>query len=207
MQLWEQGLIDLDAPANDYLRAYRLTPAKQGFRPTTLRQLLTHSGGIPEQVPSYGFLLPDYGESVKLGRRVPSLAEYYRGSLRVAVEPGTMFIYGDHSFATLGQIVEDVSGKSLDRYFRDHIFDMTRRNTDERHLVANLDRSNVAARNACFVRDRADDIGGTNAFAFSNRHRKHDGAIGIVLFSLRTARFVASVGGRRLAGPRRRLRT
>jgi CubicO group peptidase (beta-lactamase class C family) len=123
MQLWEQGLIDLDAPADDYLRAYRLTPAKPSFRPTTLRQLLTHTGGIPEQVPSYGFLLPDYGESVKLGRLVPSLAEYYRGSLRVAVEPGIMFIYSDHSFATLGQIVEDVSGKPLDRYFRDHIFE------------------------------------------------------------------------------------
>ena len=24
MQLWEQGLVDLDAPANDYLRAYKL---------------------------------------------------------------------------------------------------------------------------------------------------------------------------------------
>ncbi len=58
-----------------------------------------------------------------MGRRVPSLAEYYRGSLRVAVEPGTRFIYGNHSFATLGQIVEDVSGKPLDRYFRDHIFE------------------------------------------------------------------------------------
>ena len=123
MQLWEQGLIDLDAPANDYLRAFRLVPAKQGFHPTTLRHLLTHTGGIPEQVPAYGFLLPDYGESVKLGRRVPSLAEYYRGNLRVAVEPGTMFIYGDHGIATLGQIVEDVSGQPLDRYFREHLFE------------------------------------------------------------------------------------
>jgi CubicO group peptidase (beta-lactamase class C family) len=31
MQLWEQGLVDLDAPANDSLRAYRLVPAKAGF--------------------------------------------------------------------------------------------------------------------------------------------------------------------------------
>jgi CubicO group peptidase (beta-lactamase class C family) len=123
MQLWEQGLIDLDAPANDYLRAYKLIPARASFRPTTVRHLLTHTGGIPEQVPSYGFLLPDYGESVQLRRRVPSLAEYYRGRLRVAVEPGTRFIYGNHGFATLGQIVEDVSGKPLDRYFREYIFE------------------------------------------------------------------------------------
>jgi CubicO group peptidase (beta-lactamase class C family) len=42
MQLWEQGLVDLDAPANDYLRAYRLIPAKASFRPATVRHLLTH---------------------------------------------------------------------------------------------------------------------------------------------------------------------
>jgi len=32
LQLCEQGLIDLDAPAGDYLRAYRLIPAKPGHR-------------------------------------------------------------------------------------------------------------------------------------------------------------------------------
>src|SRR5690242_17473097 len=31
MQLWEQGLLDLDAPANHYLRAYQLIPAKASF--------------------------------------------------------------------------------------------------------------------------------------------------------------------------------
>ena len=36
MQLWEEGLVDLDAPANDYLRAFRLVPAKAGFRPATV---------------------------------------------------------------------------------------------------------------------------------------------------------------------------
>jgi CubicO group peptidase (beta-lactamase class C family) len=54
---------------------------------------------------------------------VPTLAEYYRGGLRLVVEPGTTFTYTDHGFATLGQIVEDVSGKPLDRYFREHIFE------------------------------------------------------------------------------------
>ena len=28
MQLWEQGLVDLDAPANDYLRTFRLDPGE-----------------------------------------------------------------------------------------------------------------------------------------------------------------------------------
>ena len=83
MQLWEQGLIDLDAPANDYLRAYKLVPAKAGFRPATVRYLLTHTAGIREVLHPLGLLrMRDLGETVKLGRPVPSLAEYYQGGLR-----------------------------------------------------------------------------------------------------------------------------
>jgi CubicO group peptidase (beta-lactamase class C family) len=123
MQLWEQGLVDLDAPANDYLRAYQLIPAKAGFRPATVRHLLTHTAGIPEEVSPWGALRPDFGESVKPGQALPSLAEYYRGGLRLVAEPGTRFRYGNHGPATVGQIVEDVSGKPLARYFREHIFE------------------------------------------------------------------------------------
>ena len=123
MQLWERGLVDLVAPANAYLRAFELVPARPGFRPTTVRQLLTHTGGVPEQAHPTQVFRTDYGESVPLGRPAPTLAEYYRGGLRVAVEPGTSFIYGDHSFAALGQIVEDVAGTPLHRYLRDHIFE------------------------------------------------------------------------------------
>ncbi len=46
MQLWEQGLLDLDAPANDYLRAYQLIPAKAAHRPATVRHLLTYTAGL-----------------------------------------------------------------------------------------------------------------------------------------------------------------
>jgi CubicO group peptidase (beta-lactamase class C family) len=123
MQLWEQGLVDLDAPANDYLRAYQLVPAKAHWRPATLRDLLTHTAGVGEQVPRFGFLRPDFGESVKIGRRVPSLAEYYRGGLRLDAQPGTRFRYGNHSPATLGQVVEDVSGKPLGHYLREQVFE------------------------------------------------------------------------------------
>jgi CubicO group peptidase (beta-lactamase class C family) len=124
MQLWEQGLVDLDGPANDYLRAYRLTPAKAAFRPATVRHLLSHTAGIREVLHPSGLLrMRDLGETVRLGRPVPSLAEYYRGGLRLDAEPGTRFMYTNHGFATLGQIVEDVSGKPLDRYFREHIFE------------------------------------------------------------------------------------
>lgn len=127
MQLWEQGFIDLDAPANDYLRAYKLIPAKASFRPATVRHLLTHTAGIPQVVrPSRALMHLSgitVGESFKVGEPMPTLGEYYQGGLRLVAEPGTRFTYSDHEFATLGQIVEDVSGKPLDRYLREHIFE------------------------------------------------------------------------------------
>jgi CubicO group peptidase (beta-lactamase class C family) len=122
LQLWEQGRIDLDAPANHYLRAYKLVPAKASFRPATVRQLLTHTAGIREVLHPAGLLRPLFGETVKAGGPVLSLAEYYRGGLRIQAEPGTRFRYTDHGFATLGQLVEDVSGQPLDRYLRERIF-------------------------------------------------------------------------------------
>ena len=123
MQLWEQGLIDLDGPANDYLRAYKLIPAKTTHRPATVRHLLTHTSGIPEVVYPSRILGPVFGEMVKLGRPVPSLADHYRGGIRLAAEPGARFTYSDDGFATLSQIVEDVSGEPFDRYLRGHIFE------------------------------------------------------------------------------------
>jgi CubicO group peptidase (beta-lactamase class C family) len=130
MQLWEQGLVDLDAPANDYLRAYELVPAKP-FRPATVGHLLTHTAGIPEVVHAADLLHPGWGpfgarpavHSVKAGEPMPSLAEYYRGGLRLVVEPGSDFAYSNHGFATLGQVVEDVSGTPLARYLREHVFE------------------------------------------------------------------------------------
>ena len=61
MQLVERGLIDLDAPANGYLRAYRLVPRKREWRPATVRHLLTHTAGVAEEVPRAAAVRRDYG--------------------------------------------------------------------------------------------------------------------------------------------------
>jgi CubicO group peptidase (beta-lactamase class C family) len=122
MQLEEQGLVDLDAPVDDYLRAYRLIPANSGWRPVTPRHLLTHTAGIREVLHPWGVVRPLFGETVKAGRPVPTLADYYRPGLRIGAEPGTRFRYTDHGFATLGQLVEDVTGQPFDGYLREHVF-------------------------------------------------------------------------------------
>jgi len=129
MQLWERGLIDLDAPANAYLRAYRVLEGS--FQAPTVRHLLTHTSGIPDLLHVSdllrGSLTPSGGRppalSVPAGEPLPALAEYYRAGLRVVAPPGRSFAYSNHGFATLGQIIEDVTGLSLARYFRERIFE------------------------------------------------------------------------------------
>jgi CubicO group peptidase (beta-lactamase class C family) len=123
LQLCEQGLVDLDAPAGNYLRAYRLIPAKPRHRPPTVRQLLTHTAGLPQLVYPARAFQPVLGETVPYGQRVPTLAEFYRGQLHLIAEPGTRHTYSNHGFATLGQTVEDVTGQPLRGYLRDHIFE------------------------------------------------------------------------------------
>lgn len=123
MQLWERGLIDLDAPANDALRGYRLVPADPSWRPATVRQLLTHTAGVSEVAHVIEAFRPDAGQSVPAGHPIPALAEFYGGGLRIEAEPGTRFRYSDHGFATVGQIVEDVGGQPLASYLREHVFE------------------------------------------------------------------------------------
>jgi CubicO group peptidase (beta-lactamase class C family) len=123
MQLWEQGLIDLDAPASDYLRSYRLIAAKPSFRPVTVRHLLTHTAGVRAVRTPADLFRPALGWTARPGCPAQPLAEYYGEGLRIDVEPGTKWAYSNHGFATLGQIVEDVSGLQLDRYLRDRVLD------------------------------------------------------------------------------------
>ena len=124
MQLWEQGLVDLDAPANDYLRTFRLVPAKPSLSPATVRHLLTHTAGIGYWRRLSDLLRPGVGSGDRAGGSgALPLADYYRRGLPVEVEPGTKWVYSNHGFAALGQIVEDVSGQPLDRYLRQRVFD------------------------------------------------------------------------------------
>jgi CubicO group peptidase (beta-lactamase class C family) len=123
MQLWEQGLVDLDAPVSRYLQAFELVPTKPGLGPVSLRHLLTHTAGIGYWPRPSDLLRPRLGSGVESVRPIGSLAQLYHRGLPYEVEPGTKWMYSNHGFAVLGQIVEDVSGVPFDRYLRSEVFD------------------------------------------------------------------------------------
>lgn len=122
MQLWERGLVDLDAPANDYLTTFRLTPVRPDLRPATVRHLLTHTSGVGYWRRMSDLIRPALGSGVQANRSLP-LGDYYRRGIPQEIQPGTKWVYSNHGFAALGQIVEDVTGQTLADYLREHVFD------------------------------------------------------------------------------------
>jgi CubicO group peptidase (beta-lactamase class C family) len=120
MQLWEEGRFKLDDPVRNYLKAYQLIE-RADAPPVTFRHLLTHTGGIGELRTITDLARPIIGLGARPGQ-LPKLSEYYRGGLRVGVAPGTKWAYANHGFATLGQLLEDISGRPFNEYMTERVF-------------------------------------------------------------------------------------
>jgi len=118
MQLWEQGRFDLDEPANRFLTAYRLSRDD-----VTFRHLLTHTAGIGEVPSVRGLLRPGALGMIAADRPVPTLRDLYGPVQRVALPPGTKWSYANHGFATLAQLVEDISGRPFAEHMRTTMFE------------------------------------------------------------------------------------
>ncbi len=103
LQEVERGNVRLDAPVADYLPAF----AENGKQDITVRQLLTHTSGLPAEVQLWK--LPP-------AERVPAVL-----GLRPENEPGTHYTYSDPNMITLGLLVERVSGRSLDEVVSERI--------------------------------------------------------------------------------------
>ncbi len=125
MQLWEQSKFQLDDPVNDYLQAYNVRHGDPDAPPVTFRHLLTHTAGIGEfrDISDLARFRSIFALGAKEGQPVPSLREYYSGTLVPEVYPGEKWAYANHGFATLGQLVEDISGEPFEQYMMAHVFE------------------------------------------------------------------------------------
>ncbi len=106
MQLYEQGKVGLDDPVMNYLPEFGVN----GKAGVTVRELLTHTSGLPADV--------------RLTDAWSGKAEGVRRAMESGLEtpPGTAFKYSDINFITLGVLVERVSGERLEGYAEEHIF-------------------------------------------------------------------------------------
>ena len=126
MQLIEQGRLTLDQNAADFIPALANAPILDGFeangaprvrpgtKPITIRHLLTHTSGY-----GYAFLSPELARCAEHGQ-IP-MDRYLE--LPRLFEAGERWQYGvGIDFA--GQVVEAISGKGLDAYLQEAVFDV-----------------------------------------------------------------------------------
>jgi CubicO group peptidase (beta-lactamase class C family) len=120
MQLWERGLLQLESPVNDFLKAYTIVQPPL-TAPITFLHLLTHTGGVGELRRWTDLFRPTLGLTTS-SHRPPTLREYYAPELRTQIAPGCKWAYSNHGFAPLGQVIEDVSGQPFSEYILGHVF-------------------------------------------------------------------------------------
>jgi len=113
MRLLDAGQVRLDAPIHAYV------PADGGAEEVspTVRQLLSHCGGLPAWQPYYRALDPALPQAA---RRRAVYDAVYREPL--IAPPATTVRYSDVGFILLGELVETVTGVGFDEFCRQEIF-------------------------------------------------------------------------------------
>ena len=114
MQLVKEGKIALDEKITTYLPDYR----KDTGDKVTVRNLLTHTSGIPSYTSIPGFIQNQSRDPYKVADFVKKFAS---GDLEFT--PGSKFEYDNSGYFLLGAIIENVTGKTYEQALRERIFD------------------------------------------------------------------------------------
>ncbi|MCB1043430.1 MAG: beta-lactamase family protein [Acidobacteria bacterium] len=149
MQLWEQGLLDLDADINQYLDFPLRNPHFPDV-PITARILMTHRSGLAwpnGEDPDFYTNYPD-DTAPPLGNW---LREYlvpdgtnYHAAVWKQVEPGSLVSYSNIGASVVGYLCERISGMDFADYCEQNIFEPLGM-TDTHFTNAGVTSTNVAA--------------------------------------------------------------
>jgi CubicO group peptidase (beta-lactamase class C family) len=106
MLLVQEGALDLDAPVQRYVPAFR-GPGKDSV---TVRHLLTHASGLPDWRPLY----------TEATTRATAFA--LADTTPLVATPGATMRYSDIGAIVLTQAVERITGKRLDAFLEERVF-------------------------------------------------------------------------------------
>jgi CubicO group peptidase (beta-lactamase class C family) len=128
MMLADAGKLSVDDPVEKHLPEFRgqmlvasrsddTITLKKPARPITLRDLLTHTSGLPGSPPT--------GLSDLYSKRNHSLAEAVLvfSQRPLDFEPGSKWSYCNTGIDTLGRVIEVVSGQSYESFLKERLFD------------------------------------------------------------------------------------
>lgn len=112
MKLAEQGKIDLNAPVSQYLKSWNFPESPFQSEQITVRQLLSHTSGLP---------LGDIFTIYNPNDRMPSLKEKLTIEAVPFQNPGSSFSYSNTGFNLLELMIEEVTGQSFAEYMEQEV--------------------------------------------------------------------------------------
>jgi CubicO group peptidase (beta-lactamase class C family) len=125
MQLAEAGQLELTAPVSRYLSGL---PA--AWQPVTLRQLLTHTSGLPDILPQdVAGQVSEANESAAWARLLTQPLDF---------PSGEKFAYNQTNYVLLGKIIDQLSGQPFTQFIQARQLDvvgMPRTTTGDAHDV------------------------------------------------------------------------
>ncbi len=115
LELRDAGKLGLDDPVAKYLPEFaKVKNPFAGSPPVTIRDLLTHTSGLPRDTDIPYWTTHDFPQRPAL---MASLAD-----LTLLHPPGAVYHYSNLGMGLLGQVVAAVSGQPYGDYLREHIF-------------------------------------------------------------------------------------
>jgi len=112
LQLAEQKKLDIEQPIKKYLSEFPYSSE------ITIRQLMTHSAGIPNPIPLSWIHLADEHQSFD---RNNFFAQIFMKNNETKSKPNEKYAYSNLGYVILGQLIEKVSGISYEDYVRQNI--------------------------------------------------------------------------------------
>src|SRR5277367_6588028 len=113
LKLRDEGKLSLEDPVSKWIPEFaRMELPTRDTAPLRVRQLLSHSGGFPEDNP--------WGDQ-QLSASDGDLTQWLRRGIPFSTPPGTRYEYSNYSFGLLGRVVTKASGMPYEQYVRAEI--------------------------------------------------------------------------------------
>jgi D-alanyl-D-alanine carboxypeptidase len=119
LKLQEKGKLNVNDVVAKYLTKdsyYFAGQLPEWANKITIHQLLTHTSGLPEYIPSLKL------DITKPHKEINKSIVEFASNQPLSFNPGKQFSYSNTGYALLGLIIEEVSKKDLISFFREELF-------------------------------------------------------------------------------------
>jgi CubicO group peptidase (beta-lactamase class C family) len=113
VKLRDEGKLNLEDAVSKYIPELKNQGLTKDAAPITIRDLLTHSAGFPEDNP--------WGDR-QLEKTSQEFLAFIKKGIHFSTASGTSYEYSNVGFTMLGYIIEKVTGKNYGAYIRENIW-------------------------------------------------------------------------------------